>query len=152
MENCATVIWIKNGLYIPAFLIAIGFPDQTAWLITSLTVLMVVDTLSGIMLSIKVDGMSSITSRKLTAGVVAKSLILLLPFLFAMVAKGFGINFDTYLFGAVGLLVLAELYSVLGNIQSYKTGKRLPEIDVVSLALNKIRKAILFLLEKTKID
>lgn len=152
MEDCLTVTWIKNWLYVPAFLMAIGFPDQTAWLITSLAVLMVIDTISGVMLSGKIDGLLSITSRKLAAGVVSKSLILLIPFMFAMVAKGFGINFDVYLFGTVGLLVLAELYSVLGNIQSYRTGKRLPEIDVVSLALSKIRKAILSLLEKTKID
>lgn len=152
MENCITVIWIKNWLYIPAFLIAVGFPAQTAWGITALTILMIVDVSTGIIASIKIDGTKSITSRKLTAGVVAKSLILLIPFLFAVVGKGIGLNMDIYSRGFLSMLILAEFYSVAGNINSYRCGKRLPEIDVVSSILGKIRNVILKVLEKTKID
>lgn len=152
MENCLTIIWIKNWLYIPAFLIAVGFPDQTAWGITALTVLMVLDVATGIIASVKIDGSKSITSRKMTAGVVAKAMILLIPFLFAIAGKGIGLNMDIYSRGVLSMLILAEFYSVAGNINSFKSGKRLPEIDVVSSILGKVRNIILRVLEKTKID
>ncbi|MEF3692229.1 MAG: phage holin family protein [Candidatus Moraniibacteriota bacterium] len=152
MENCITILWLKNWLYVPAFLIAVGFPNQTAWSITALTILMIVDVITGIFASVKIDGAKSITSRKMTAGVVAKAMILLIPFLFAVVGKGIGLNMDIYSRGFLSMLILAEFYSVAGNINSFRTGKRLPEIDVVSSILAKIRKTILNILERTKID
>lgn len=152
MENCITIIWIKNWLYVPAFLIAVGFPAETAWGISALTILMILDVATGIIASIKIDGAKSITSRKLTAGVVAKAMILLIPFLFAIVGKGIGLNMDIYSRGFLSMLILAEFYSVAGNINSFRCGKRLPEIDVVSAILGKVRNIILRVLEKTKID
>lgn len=150
MENCLTVLWIKNGLYIPAFFIALGFPEQTSWSITILTFLMVIDFITGIIASAKVDGIQSITSKRMTAGAVAKLIIILIPFIVLLTGKGLGLDSMKYVQGVLFILIVAEAYSNLGNIQSFRTGQRVPEIDAVSLLLKKIRKGLLELLDKAK--
>lgn len=151
MEECYTTTLIKNWLYLPAFLIAIGFPEALSWSVSSLTILMFLDVFTGIIASGRIDGVKEITSRKMVGGIIAKSLILLIPFIFVIIAKGIGFDLFVYIRGIVGLLVLAESYSVIGNIYSAKNQERLPEVDFISMILKKIRDFIINLLEKTKI-
>lgn len=151
MENCATVLWIKNLLYLPAFLIAIGLPHTLAWSISSLTFLMFIDVLTGVIASGIIDGKKEITSRKMVAGVVAKSLILLIPFLFVLVGRGIGVELLKYAGGVTIVLILAEFYSITGNIYSAKNGERLPEVDFISMLLKRMRIIILEILDKNKI-
>ncbi|NTW30825.1 MAG: hypothetical protein HGA33_06090 [Candidatus Moranbacteria bacterium] len=150
MEDHFVVCFIKNGLYIPAFLIAIGLPDQMAWSMTALTVLMIVDFFTGISAAARVDGIRSITSKKMTAGALAKMLILMIPLVLIVAGKGIGVDFEGYTQGAISILILAEAYSNLGNIQSFRTGKRVAEIDAVSIILKKIRAMVVSALEKIK--
>ena len=151
MEDCKTISAIKNWLYLPAFLIAIGFPEVLSWAISSLTFLMFADVFTGVIASGRIDGVKEITSRKMVGGVVAKSLILLIPFVFAMMSKGLGIDLFAYIRGVVALLVLAESYSIVGNIYSAKNQQRLPEVDFISIILKRIRDFIINLLDRTKI-
>ena len=139
MENCKTVTLIKNFLYIPAFLMAVGIPEQAAWSIVALTILMVVDFFTGIMTAYAIDGRESITSRKMTIGAAAKALILLIPFVLTLTAKGVGYDLVFFVQGSISMLVLAETYSIIGNIHAFKTGKRSKEIDAVSFVLKKIK-------------
>jgi len=141
---------IKNGLYIPAFLMAIGFPEQMSWSITALTVLMIIDFLTGILASAHIDGLRSITSKRMIAGALSKMVVLLIPFILVIAGFGIGIDLEQYVQGTIVILILAEAYSNLGNIQSFRTGKRVAEIDAVSAVLKGIRNYILSLLEKAK--
>lgn len=148
MENCVTVTWIKNFLYIPAFLIAIGIPEQASWSIVVLTILMIVDFVTGILTSYEIDGREAITSRKMTMGAIAKALILLVPFILIITAKGLGIDVLFFVQGSISMLIVAESYSVIGNIYAFKTRKRTKEIDAVSMVLKNIKDMILSILEK----
>lgn len=150
MEDCMTVIWIKNVLYIPAFFIAIGFPEQTAWSITMLTILMLIDFVTGILASGKIDGINSITSKRMTAGAISKLIIILIPFVVIATGKGISLDLMPYTQGILSILILSEAYSIFGNMQSYRCGKRIPEIDAISFVLKSIRKMMLSLLEKAK--
>lgn len=150
MENGTIVCFIKNGLYIPAFLIAIGLPEDMAVSITVLTVLMVLDFFTGVSAAVQIDGFKSITSKRMIAGIVAKMLILMIPVILLLLGKGIGIDLNEYTQGAVVILVISEAYSNLGNIQSFRTGKRVAEVDAVSIVLKKVRDLVLFILEKAK--
>lgn len=151
MEDCKTINIIKNWLYLPAFLIAIGLPEFLSWAISSLTFLMIVDVFTGMLASARIDGIDGLTSRKMLGGIVAKTTILILPFVVVLIGKGLGVDLFSYIRGVVSLLVLAEAYSVVGNIYSAKNQQRLPEVDFISIVLKKIRDFIINLLEKTKI-
>jgi toxin secretion/phage lysis holin len=151
MEECYTITLIKNWLYLPAFLIAIGFPELLSWGISSLTFLMILDTLTGIIASGRIDGIKEITSRKMVGGIVAKSLILIIPFLFVFVARTLNVDLFKYIRGIVALLVLAESYSIIGNIYSAKNQERLPEVDFISLILKRLRETIISILDRNKI-
>ena len=48
------------------------------------------------------------------------------------------------------ILVLSEAYSNLGNIQSFRTKKRVAEIDAVSMVLKKVRDLVILALERSK--
>ena len=152
MEDCLTINLIKNGLYIPAFLMAVGLEEQTSWGIFVLTVFMLLDVVVGVLASYKIDGKKSIKSRKATAGVVAKGMIVLIPMIISLTGKGIGMDMNFWNRGFLSVLILSELYSILGNIHSFKVGIRMPEIDAVSLVLGRIRKVVLDILEKTKIE
>ena len=151
MENNQLILWIKNGLYLPSLLIAIGLQEQTAWSITILTILMLVDFVTGIAASYKINGWCSITSERMTAGVISKLIILLIPFIIAITGKGIGIDFMVYVQWSLVILILSEAYSNAGNIQSFRTGKKILEVDAVSLLLSKIRK-LFYQLIKNNID
>jgi len=150
MNDHFLVCWIKNGLYIPAFLIAVGLPDQMAWGLTMLSILMIFDFVTGLAASAIIDGRSAITSKRMIAGATAKMLVLLIPIILIVAGRGIGIDFESYTSGAIYILVLAEAYSNLGNIQSFRTGKRVAEIDAVSILLKRVRNLVITTLEKIK--
>lgn len=150
MNDHFLVCLVKNGLYIPAFLLAVGLPHQMAVSVTALTVLMMLDFFTGVAASARIDGMRAITSKRMIAGVVAKLLILTIPLVLIVAGKGIGINFEGYTQGAIYILVLAEAYSNLGNVQSFLTEKRVAEIDAVSILLKRVRNLVITTLEKIK--
>lgn len=151
MEQNQIILWIKNLLYIPAFFIALGIPEQTSWSITILTILMLVDFITGVSASYKINGRCSITSKRMTSGALSKLVILLIPFIIAITGKGIGIDFMTYVQGSLVILILSEAYSNLGNIQSFRIGKKVAEVDAVSLLLQNIRK-VFYMLLRNKIE
>ena len=150
IEHSHAVRLIKNGFYVPAFLTAIGFPEQMSWSITALTALMIIDFVTGILASAHIEGIRSITSKRMIAGALSKMVVLLVPFVLVIAGRGIGIDLEQYIQGTIVILILAEAYSNLGNIQSFRTGKRVAEIDAVSAVLKGIRNYIISLLDKVK--
>jgi len=134
---------IKNLFYIPAFIGgAIGCPAETCQVLVTL---MFVDMITGIMKSGKLNGWRSIKSSLMAFGFTSKLALLLVPVVIALAGKGINIDLLFLATGAITVLVLSETYSILGNIQAIRTGKEVPEFDVVGIMIKKIRETLLLL-------
>lgn len=134
---------LKNLGYIPAIFLGLSFQSYTI-----LAIFMIIDTIAGITRSGTLHGWRSVTSFKLTSGILAKSLIILLPLLIALAGIGIGIDLIFLAKGALGMLILAQLYSIIGNIYAIKVKKDIHEFDAVGWVLLKIK----FTVEKILLD
>lgn len=113
----------------------LGFNAES---VTILTVLMIIDIITGVMCAYILEGGRSITSRALSIGLLKKVMILLVLFAVALVGKGIGFDMAGLVQGCVSVFIISEAYSVIGNVQSARTGKKKVEFDAVSLTLAKI--------------
>jgi len=84
-----------------------------------------------------------ITSNKMKYGVVSKFSLMLIPFVFAIAAKAIDADAGNVLFVGMNILVLSEVYSIIGNIYSIRTKLELPEWDAVAALGHKIRKTLI---------
>lgn len=143
--NIGYIVTFKNLSYVVAFFSMaeyLGFSTE----ITSIFVaLMIIDVLTGVTRAAVVDGVSAIRSAIGTRGILAKLLLITAIFSVALAGKGVGIEAAALANGAMGVLVLSELYSILGNIHSIRTRKPKSEFDSVTWMLAQVRA----LLEKT---
>ena len=138
MIETKTSIWVilKNGMYIPAFVLSAGISVNA---VNALAVLVMLDTILGILKSAKLKGWRSITSQRLAGGVISKLVLLLIPVTLALASLGVGIDIKWFVQSSISILILSETYSVLGNIHSINTGKETPEFDAVQFILLRIQ-------------
>ncbi len=150
MENFWITTWVtvKNCLYIPAFLAGLGCPLQAC---QYLVYLMIIDFVTGVVRAGMNHGWQSVKSSIGIAGIISKVTILLIPVTLIFAGKGVGMDFTMLIGGVLYILVLSESYSILGNVQSIRSGKDMPEFDAVALTLKQVRKFLLKILEKGKI-
>ncbi len=141
---------LKNSFYIPAFLVGLGMRENLADALTALMFLMVLDTITGIMKSAIIYGGRSVKSTIITAGVASKAIVLAVPLAIIIMGKGIGIDLTDYLYGVVSVFIVAETYSVLGNVYAARVKKDIQEFDVISFTIKKIRAALLNLLTREK--
>ena len=106
-----------------------------------LAILLVIDYLTGLHKARMLG--QSITSNKMKYGCISKLLLLLVPIVLAIGAKSAGADFDFALFVGVNILIISEIYSIIGNIYSSRTKEELPEWDAVSIIGKKIRNTLL---------
>lgn len=85
----------------------------------------------------------TISSNKMKYGVVSKFSLMLIPFVFALAAKAMDTNAANVLFVGMNILVLSEVYSIIGNIYSIRTKEEMPEFDAVAALGHKIRKILI---------
>jgi len=135
-----TPILIKHLTYFFAFIIGTVGLDSQAFAIFG--VLIVVDTLTGVIRSIRIRGGESFTSLQLTGGVVSKGLIISVPLLIAWAGAGAGLDLTLVAKGVLSVLILAELYSILGNIHAIHVKRDVKEFDAVAWILGKTREQI----------
>ena len=144
-ENMATttataaVTTAKNTSYVVAFLASVqwlGFVPET---LTLFVVLMLLDVVTGVYRSYAVSGGQSIKSGIIIRGVLSKMMLLVILFSLAITAKIIGFDPEYYIEGALVVLTLGELYSIIGNIHSARTGKEKREFDAVTVILRKVR-------------
>lgn len=144
-DDVTTVIveWIKTfGYALSIFSFDyLGIPDKQ---LTILWVLMIIDVITGISKAYGVDP-RSITSHALGVGVLKKFLTVILVYTLALVGKGVGIPPAHFLEWGLSILIMAEGYSSIQNIYAVRTGKVLPEYDVISIILKRLSE---FLKEK----
>lgn len=84
----------------------------------------------------------AITSVKMRYGVASKFSLILLPVVIGLGAKAIGQDAKSLFVWGMNLLILSEVYSIIGNIYTIRTKKYLPEWDVIALLGAKIRQSM----------
>lgn len=90
----------------------------------------------------------NITSRRWIAGFLSKLVVLLVPFTIALMAKGVDFDVNWFIGFSLSIMVIAEAYSILGNIYTFKTGEAVAEIDAVSAIIKVLRNFIENMIER----
>jgi phage-related holin len=102
--------------------------------IAILGVLMVIDFLTWVGKQFRLDP-KKITSHAAWIGVIKKIATIIAVLSVAFVLKWNHIDGDTYIGGILGILIMAEGYSIIQNVYAIRTGEILPEFDAISLML-----------------
>lgn len=97
---------------------------------TALGYLLLIDYITGV-LKAKSLG-HKITSNKMKYGIASKFSLVFLPFTLAIAAKALGAEAETFLYVGMNILILSEVYSIIGNVYTLRTHEELPEYDAVA--------------------
>lgn len=138
----ALVLAIKNLSYVAAFIVGVEYLGFNPEALTILVVLMLIDIFMGICRVYIVEGGQAIKSSILKKGVLAKMLLLTGLFSVGLAAQGFGLGLQEFSQGVISVLLLGELYSILGNIHSCRTGEKKVEFDAVVWMLGKVKRLL----------
>lgn len=130
------MVWIKTFWYAVAVFTFdyLHIPQEQ---LTILGILMVIDTITGVAKAYKKNP-QTITSHALGAGVLKKFVTVLLVYVLALIGKGINIPPEHFIEWGLSLLIMSEGYSSLQNIYAVRTGKILPEYDVISIIIKKL--------------
>lgn len=115
-----------------------GLPAEPAII---LTVIMMLDFASGVARAYIVDG--QVSSKVMKAGVIGKLLVLLIPLIIALAAKGLSLDWHWLAGWCITVLILSETYSFIANLYNIKTRQNLPEWDAVAMIGNRLRAIII---------
>jgi phage-related holin len=137
-QNITGIALFKNLLYIPAFILGLSIHSYGI-----LAILMVIDTFTGIIRSVTITGGRSFKSSALRDGVLKKVVVLTVPFVLALAGEGVGLDITFLATGTLGLFILAETYSIIGNIYSIRVGKVVHEFDAISYVLGLVQMTLL---------
>ncbi len=131
--------YVANAILVGVawFLTYVSFPVEPALILAAL---MALDFFSGLGRAHALK--EQITSRRMKNGITSKLLLLIIPLVMALTAKGLGVDFSWLVEWSISVLILSEAYSIVANIYTVRTGVSAPEWDVISLILGKIRNAI----------
>ena len=107
-------------------------------------ILLMIDYVTGL---VKAQALNiSITSNKMKYGIISKLSLLFIPIVLAIAAKAVGVDSHYILMSGINILIISEVYSIIGNIYSTRTKEELPEYDAVAMIGKKIRN---FLISKS---
>lgn len=147
-EAYTTALVIYNFL-VWCFAIFFAWLDIDFNMLSAFGFLLVVDYLTGIGKAYKLG--HSITSNKMKYGIISKLSLVLIPLALAAAAKGLGTNSMVIVETSMTILIVSELYSIIGNYYSMKTGLEMPEYDAITI-LGKRLRGVLIRLEGDKDD
>lgn len=134
---CAAYTWVNS----------IGID---AYLIVALAVAMGLDMLLGWIKAAKVDSLTNPTSRRAIHGILSKSVIFAIPVVVGLVWGAIDSSETAMKVVNVQLMgiLIAEAYSVIGNVYAIYTGESLSEFDAFTYLIKATGKGIRKLLEK----
>jgi Bacteriophage holin family len=138
-EGIPFIVILKNSSYVFAFVSGmhwLGFDPQS---VTILFTLMLTDIITALARVWVNEGPRNIRSSVFKRGITAKFLLTAGLFSIALTSHGMGFDAKQLAQGAVTVLMLGELYSILGNVHSARTGKPKVEFDAVAVLLSKVR-------------
>lgn len=137
---------IMSLMYIP-FVTACNYFNISSESLGILAILLVIDYVTGVAKTYVINK-EDIRSYRAIAGIIAKVSVLLVPITLAVAGKQINYDLSAFVDTVISMLVLAEVYSIIGNIRVIQTGKHVYEIDAVSFVLAKISNIIVELLRK----
>lgn len=129
---------LKNLIYIP--ILWVGLPLDAYGI---LFILMIIDIVSGVAASYVIRGKHSIKSHLFSTGIVSKVILLTMPLVLALVAKGVGIDIVGFASNVLSLFILSEGYSIVGNYISIRRKEYIEEFDAIGFILSGIQKTLL---------
>lgn len=133
-ESLSTTVILKHCGYaiagITGALTMIGIDPVAA---QALGIIMIFDTLTGMIKAVIVHGRKEFKSMKLISGAVTKLLIWCVPLVFATAARGSGVDFSVIISSSFAILIFGETVSILGNIHSISKKRDTAEFDAMSL-------------------
>ncbi|EGC6704051.1 hypothetical protein H9W57_001046 [Campylobacter jejuni] len=135
LENNANNLLVTGSFVLAVFYQILSYIGvSTAQVITLFFIFM----FSGIVGFLKTFALNENLKAYIISDLLAKTLLLFVPFIVAMVAKNITALyiFVDYVFS---FLILGELLSILINIQSIKTRKPIQEIDFYNLFVDKVK-------------
>lgn len=142
MEKQSTAL----NLFLLPLASLVQFLEIDAKKLSILVVLMCIDMLTGTFKAYRTK--ENITSRRWIAGFLSKLVVLLVPFTIALMAKGVDFDVKWFIGFSLSIMVIAEAYSILGNIYTFKTGEAVEEIDAVSAIIKVLRNFIENMIER----
>lgn len=104
---------------------------------TLFAILLVIDYLTGLAKARTLG--HSITSNKMKYGLISKFSLIVVPLVVAMGAKALGADSHYVLTSGMYILILSEVYSIIGNIYSTRTKEEFPEYDALAMIGKQIR-------------
>lgn len=128
------VIWNSFAAFMAMILVWAGVNEQTY---SIFTFLLLTDYVTGISKAYMMG--DSITSNKSKYGIMSKASLLIIPIILGLGGKAVGADFSTILYWSMNVLIMSELYSIIANVYSIRTGEELPEFDVLQLIGKRIR-------------
>lgn len=105
------------------------------------SLLIIIDYITGLMKAKTL--MVSITSNKMKYGLISKLSLLFIPIILAIGAKAIEADFKFIFITCMNILIISEVYSIIGNIYSIRTKEELPEYDAVALLGKQIRNILI---------
>lgn len=148
LENNANNLLVTGSFVLAVFYQILSYLGvSTAQVITLFFIFM----FSGIVGFLKTFALNENLREYIISDLLAKTLLLFVPFIVAMIAKNITALyiFVDYVFS---FLILGELLAILVNIQSIKTRKPIQEIDFYNLFVDKVKQASLKFLKIEKHD
>ncbi|OLS16008.1 MAG: hypothetical protein RBG13Loki_0386 [Promethearchaeota archaeon CR_4] len=136
-HEITTATIIKNFGYIPA--IFFGLSTEAYGI---LALLMIVDTITGVIRVGVVHGWRSVNSHNLSFGILSKMCLILVPVVVSVAGTGAGVDLTMIAKGALSVIILSEGYSILGNVQSIRSRKDIDEFDAINFLLSRLRKML----------
>lgn len=127
---------IITATYLPMVWL-IHYLGLNAESVAILSTLLVVDTITGFWKEKAIGGVP--TSTRLANGIISKMVLLIVPFLVALAAKGVGVDISTFVVVVIDILIISELYSTIANIYTIRSKKQVEEFDALSFILKRIR-------------
>jgi len=139
--------YFMSILYIPVMAFFAYF-DMSWESLSILALLLTIDYFTGIAKVYMIDK-REIKSYRAIAGVISKVSVLTVPIVLYIASKKVGFDLHSYVDAIITMLVLAETYSIIGNVRSIQLRENIQEIDAVSFVLKKITRVIENILERS---
>ncbi len=148
-ETVITISYWKSFGYLPFVTMCVTMFEYlhlNTVLMTLLVVLMVLDFLSGWYKSYRLN--IAITKSRLVAGFYAKIFVFVILIVLGILIVALNevnpkvvayLDMTSYISGISFFMILNEIYSILGNIQSGRTQEEIQEIDFITLLIRKVR-------------
>lgn len=136
LENNANNVLVTGSFVLTVFYQILSYLGvSTAQVFTLFFIFM----FSGLVGFLKTFALNESLKAYIISDLLAKTLILFVPFIVAMIAKSIT---DLYIFVdyVFSFLILGELLAILVNIQSIKTRKPIQEIDFYNIFIEKFKK------------